>query len=301
MKHSSVPRIVVVTRPSQYQTLLERHGTRNQAKFFVESRGQDLDEVQGWHDRFTSALGEVSRVIPKSWRRVTVDRGSLDRFLFEPGDVVVAVGQDGLVPNVAKYLTGQLVIGINPEPDRQPGILVLHTSEAAGDLIWAAGQRNPQAVQERTMVEARFDDGQRLIALNEVFIGQRTHQSALYRIRVDSDEERHSSSGIIVSTGTGATGWASSVNREREQKMHMPAPSDPALAWFVREAWNSPWTGVSLSGGRLAADQNLEVISEMSETGVVFGDGIEDDCVHFGWGQKLTVGTAKHRLQLMAA
>jgi len=296
---ASVPRVVIVTRPSQYQDLLARHGTRNQAKFFVTSRGQDLDEVQSWHECFESALHTVLSGIPKSWRRVRVERTLLDRFLFEPRDVVVAVGQDGLVPNVAKYLCGQRVIGINPEPARQPGILVPHVPDQAADLIWAAGNDQSLRIDERVMVEARFDDGQRLLALNEIFIGQRTHQSARYRIRVEASEERHSSSGVIVSTGTGATGWASSVNRERRQAVRLPDPGEKALAWFVREAWASPWTGTSLSGGFLEKDGTLEVTSEMTETGVVFGDGIEDDCVGFGWGQRLTIRAAEHTLQLV--
>jgi len=60
----------------------------------------------------------VLGAIPSDWRRARVDRADLDRFLFEPEDVVVAVGQDGLVANVAKYLTGQPVIGCNPDPKR---------------------------------------------------------------------------------------------------------------------------------------------------------------------------------------
>jgi len=299
VKRASVPRVVVVTRPTAYADLLARHGTRNQAKFFVASRGQDLDEVQGWHACFESTLQTVLAAIPKSWRRVRVERALLDRFLFEPGDIVVAVGQDGLVPNVAKYLRGQHVIGINAQPGRQPGILVPHGAEAAADLIWASGTDQALDIEERTLVEARFDDGQRLLALNELFIGQRNHQSARYRLRVDRDEERHSSSGIIISTGTGATGWASSVNRDRAHAIRLPGPGERSLAWFVREAWESPWTGTSMSGGRLTGEVELEVISEMGDTGVVFGDGIEDDCVHFGWGQRLTVGVAAHTLRLV--
>jgi hypothetical protein len=32
------------------------------------------------------------------------------------------------------------------------------------------------------MVQAELDDGQRLLALNEIFVGHRTHQSARYRL-----------------------------------------------------------------------------------------------------------------------
>jgi NAD kinase len=75
------------------------------------------------------------------------------------------------------------------------------------------------------MAHARLDDGQQLLALNEIFVGHRTHQSARYRIRpADEQEERHSSSGVIVSTGTGATGWARSIQRSAQTGLPPAGP-----------------------------------------------------------------------------
>ena len=86
---------------------------------------------------------------------------------------MLALGQDGLVANVAKYLDGQPVIGLNPEPERFPGVLVSHPPEAVGDLCadLVAGRAG---FEQRTMVRARLDDGQALLALNEIFVGHRT-------------------------------------------------------------------------------------------------------------------------------
>lgn len=127
-------------------------------------------------------------------------------------DVIVVVGQDGLVPNVAKYLDGQQVVGVNADPKAYDGVLVRHTADQAEAAIRRAveGKAKPEV---RTMVEARLDDVQRLLALNEIFLGHRTHQSARYRIAVEGANERHSSSGVVVATGTGATGWARSIHR----------------------------------------------------------------------------------------
>src|SRR5690606_19622356 len=97
-------------------------------------------------------------------------RELLDRFLFEPEDVVVALGQDGLVANVAKYLAGQPVIGVNPDPGRYDGVLVRNPPQAVADLLDAAVAGRAR-VERRTMAAASLDDGQHLIALNEVFIG----------------------------------------------------------------------------------------------------------------------------------
>jgi len=55
------------------------------------------------------------------------------------------------------------------------------------------------------MARARLNDGQELLALNDLFIGRRTHVSARYALRVGDYVEDQSSSGIIVSTGAGST------------------------------------------------------------------------------------------------
>jgi hypothetical protein len=225
-------------------------------------------------------------------------RTDLDRFLFEPGDVVVTVGPSGLVANVAKYLAGQPVVGVNPDPSRDGAVLAPHLSADAGVLIRAAAAgRAP--LRERTMVEARLDDGQRVLALNEVFLGHASHQSARYLLSCRDGREHQSSSGIVVTTGTGATGWGRSIGLERHTALDMPAPDEPQLDWFVREAWPSPTFGTTLTEGIVGADESLEVVSELDEGGVVFGDGIEADRVDFGWGVRASVRVAPRRLRLV--
>ena len=189
MDSSVQPRVVLVTRTSEYEALLARHGTREQARFFLETRGQSIDDVEARHRLLETAVQTASSAIPAAWRRSRALRDDLDRFLFEPDDLIVAVGQDGLVANVAKYLDGQPVIGLNPDRSTNEGVLVPHPPEAAGDL-YALVARGDAAFEERTMVGATRDDGEELVALNELFIGHRSHQSARYRIACAGREER---------------------------------------------------------------------------------------------------------------
>jgi len=151
------------------------------------------------------------------------------------------------------------------------------------------------------MVSARLDDGQSLVALNEIFVGHRSHQSARYRLRLGNREERQSSSGLIVATGTGATGWAKSINGERAHPLQLPNPTDWALALFVREPFPSISTGTSLGGGLIDRQGQLEIVSEMDDGGVVFGDGIEDDRLDFAWGMHVRIEVAEQRLRLVRA
>lgn len=292
------PRVILVSRRSELDELLARHGTLAAARHFLRGRGRDVAEVASRHAALQETLTEVSAAVPPDWRRGGVDRADLPRFLFEPGDIVVAVGQDGLVANVSKYLTSQPVIGVDPNPGRNPGVLVRFPASALQRLLPAVAAGRA-AVQRRTMVAARLDDGQELVGLNEIFLGHPTHQSARYVLAAGDRRERQSSSGLVIGTGTGATGWCASIAADRQWSGDLPGPEEPALAWFVREAWPSPVTGTNLTGGRLRADQELAADCETDRM-VVFADGVESDHLSLTWGQRVRVRVADRRLALVA-
>lgn len=295
----AAPRAVVVTRPTEYEDLLARHGTRRAVAFFLEQRGQDLDGLDGRHGRHQAALASVAAAVPDEWRRSTVRRDDLDRWLFEADDVIITVGQDGLVANVAKYLGGQPVIGVNPEGSQGP-LARTRAAEVARLLAKiGAGGRTAVATELRSMVEVVADDGQMLRALNDVYIGSTGHQSARYDLVQDDGRlEPQSSSGIVVGTGTGSTGWCASLWNDRRPEWRLPDAAADRLCWFVREAWPSPTTGVTLTSGLLDRGDVLRLVVR-SDGLVVFGDGIEGDRIELLWGQELTVGVASTELRLV--
>ncbi|WP_030723717.1 inorganic polyphosphate kinase [Streptomyces sp. NRRL F-2580] len=297
---SLAPRAVLVHRRTEYEELLGRHGTHGQAAFFLSSRGRSIDEVVRRHERTRQALREVAAAVPLTWRSSRVERADLDRFLFAPEDVVVVVGQDGLVANTAKYLRGQPVVGIDTDPGRNPGVLVRHRCADAAALLRAATAAGGRA-EELTMVEAVADDTQRLLALNEIYLGSPGHQTARYRLGSDGEDgqgEAQASSGVLVGTGTGATGWLRSLWLERGRPAGLPAPCDRRLLWFVREAWPSPATGTTKVAGELVRGQGLQLTVE-SDRIVVFGDGMESDALELTWGQSVRLGIAETSLRLV--
>jgi hypothetical protein len=152
------------------------------------------------------------------------------------------------------------------------------------------------------MVEATVGDrtaGLTLTALNEIYLGSPTHQSARYELTLpDGRTEPQSSSGLLTGTGTGATGWLLSAAQERHSPLALPTPTAHALGWFVREAWPSPTTGATLTEGVLESDQSLSVLVR-SESLVIFGDGIESDRIPLTWGQTVTITPAPRTLRLV--
>lgn len=300
---SLAPRVVVVHRRTEREQIVREQGTWEQAKFQARLRKSSvaLSDVSARYDASESALQTVSAAIPSAWRRGAVEREDLDRFLFEPEDVVVVVGQDGLVANVAKYLDGQPVIGIDPTPGNGLGVLVRHGARDCARLLHAVTDGRADE-QRRTMVEAVVDDretGLTLTALNEIYLGSPTHQSARYELTLpDGRTEAQSSSGLLASTGTGATGWLLSVAKERRSPLALPTPETRGLGWFVREAWPSPTTGADLTEGVLEGDQALKVLVR-SDSLVIFGDGMESDRIQLAWGQTVTLTPATRTLRLV--
>lgn len=291
------PRVVIVTRSTEYAALLEAHATRGQAEFFLRSRGQDIAEVEARDVLQQAALAAAKRAVPPDWSFAHVTREDLSRFLFADNDIVVALGQDGLVANLAKYLDGQPVIGISPDPERTEGILTPGHVAALPQLLSDVSRERAEMIS-RTMVQAETGEGMVLRALNELFVGHRSHQSARYDIMVDGQSEFQSSSGIIIATGTGLTGWARSIMTATDRVFSLE-PNARTAAFFAREPWPSRTSGCAISAGVIDAPASLTVRSHINEGGVIFADGIEDDFLPFNWGVEAQIGISRGCLNMV--
>jgi NAD kinase len=203
-------KLVIVTRRTRLQDLIARFNTRGQARFYLEHAGVDFSDYEREHDTYEAALERLRRDLEFGVPRQLLDRDLVPTYTFGPGDLVVTLGQDGIVANTAKYAGAQPIVGVNPDPERFDGVLLPFTVNEARSAV-AACFESQARVRAVTLAEAKLEDGQRLLAFNDLFIGAQTHVSARYRIRVGDTDEKQSSSGVLVSTGVGSSGWMSSV------------------------------------------------------------------------------------------
>jgi NAD kinase len=110
-----------VTRKTE---LIERFNTLAQAKFYIEHAGRNFQEYQLEDEAYRQSADVVRRSIEVGLKVQEIDRGLVPTFTFLPADLVVTLGQDGLVANTAKYVGKQPVIAVNPDPERFDGILL---------------------------------------------------------------------------------------------------------------------------------------------------------------------------------
>lgn len=304
---------MVVTKPSRLAELLRRH-SRGQLRFLLDRRGESLAEYEEEDLRGRVALDRVLGSVPRELPREVIPRDLVPRYLFRPSDLVVTIGPDGLIVNVAKYLAAQPILAVNPDPARIDGTLARFHPEVVGAAI-AAALRGTCDVDALSLARARIGDGQELLAVNDFKVGRRDQVSSRYRIRYRGKEERQSSSGIIVSTGVGSTGWIRSIvtgafaiadacgwtkpARVRSEFQVPFAWDAHHLLFAVQEPFPSRATKTGHAFGRLEEGEELVVVSEMAEGGVIFSDGIADDAIPFNAGMTLTISLADRRATLI--
>jgi len=305
---SAFEKIVVVTKKTGLEELVERFNTREQARFYLEHMGASFDEYQQAHDTYHESLQTLGGALPSTIRSQFIERSFLPTFTFGERDLVLTLGPDGLVVNTAKYLTGQPLLAINPDRRRIDGVLIPFRIEDAAYTLHRV-LNGHFSLKRVCMAKAQLSDGQTLYAVNDLFIGQATHVSARYRLSVHGQSEDQSSSGIIVSTGAGSTGWLRSVVTGAMHIAKTMAPEtmvvesqsdcrfDPqteALHYAVREPIVSNVSGARLVFGRIEGDDELEITSQMPQNGVIFSDGIEEDYLEFNSGVTARISVAEN-------
>jgi hypothetical protein len=246
-------------------------------------------------------------------KQQVIDRSLLPTYQFGLRDLVLTIGPDGLVVNTAKYLAEQQILAINPDPARIDGVLVPCSVAEVGQWVERA-LRGSARVARVAMAQATLNDGQTLYAVNDLFVGARTHVSARYALELSGQREQQSSSGIIISTGAGCTGWMRSVvtgayqvaRHFAEIEKEEPASEQLALGWesdrlwyAVREPFLSKTSQARLVFGQLRAGERLVVTSQMPDYGVIFSDGIEADYLAFNSGLIASIGLADRRAHLI--
>lgn len=303
-------KIVLITRQTRLEGLIQRFNTKAQARFYIQQSGGNFQIFEQEHDTYYKAVHEIQKRLQLFLKVQTIERSFLPTFLFTEKDLIVTIGIDGLVVNTAKYLNGQPLIAVNPDPIHIDGILLPFTVNQISSILEAV-LKGQHRIRPITMAEVQLNDGQRLRAFNDLFIGTKSHTSARYQIKLGNQLEKQSSSGIIVSTGAGSTGWMSSIMHMANGLIRQFSSSHPTiqpvqlpwederLLFAVREPFVSKTTSASIVCNYITSHQPLIIESEMPESGVIFSDGVEADFLEFNAGSIATISLSQVKTNLV--
>lgn len=304
----SIEYAIIIKNKTRLEALIERFNTKAQAKFYIERSGGDFNDYEKEHETFHNSLSTVQRNLSAILKNKIVERSFLPSFIFNQQQVVITVGQDGLVANTAKYVKGIPIVAINPDEERFDGVLLPFN---LNNFIPAVEKVISKTYSSKltSFAEAKLNDGQRLLAFNDLFIGASSHVSARYKITYKNKTENQSSSGIIVSTQSGSTGWLSSIfnmsfgihnfiEKDNANRKNARLKEDQLL-FAVREPFASKRTQIDTTVGIVTRQSTLVIESYMPANGVIFSDGIETDFLKFNSGSIATIGIANEKANLV--
>jgi len=279
---------IIIKNKTRLEALIERFNTKAQAKFYIESSGGNFQEYVDENDQFYQSFLEIQTKLSKVIKNKVIEKEFVPSYIFSEKNLIIVVGQDGLVANVAKYSRNIPIVAINPDEERYDGVLLPFNVKNFLNGVNSVLNEKFSSKKMR-FVEAVLNDGQKLLAVNDLFIGMSSHASARYKIMLNGKEENHSSSGIIVSTKTGSTGWLSSIFNMAfgilgSKKLQYPKLNDDDLYFAVREPFKSIRTQTEICGGIIKKGNQLKIESLMPNNGFIFSDGIEQDFLQFNSG-----------------
>lgn len=297
---------IIVKSKTRLETLIERFNSKAQAKFYIEKLGGDFEEYEVEDKIFKSSLNSLQTQLSKVIKNKTIDRQYVSSYIFSRKNIIVVLGQDGLVANTAKYSDNLPIIAVNPDIKRYDGVLLPFntTNFIQGVENVMTNKYNSKIM---SFAEAKLNDGQRLLAFNDLFIGASSHVSARYKITFKNKIEQHSSSGVIVSTRAGSTGWLSSIFNmaygvtnmfEKNLILKQPKLKENDLLFAVREPFKSMRTQTEMTAGIIRND-TLTIESFMPNNGIIFSDGIEKDFLNFNSGSIAEIGIAKETANIV--
>jgi NAD kinase len=297
-------KIIIVHRPTRLDSLVAKFNTRQQAKFYVEHLNADFSDYELEHEVYYSELDKLSKISQQIGNVQLLGWKYLPNFMFGKKDLVITIGQDGLVANTLKYLDDQKLIGINPDFNRWDGLLSQFSVDES-ELIIKQTLNDESVIKQVTKAKVQLSDNQTLYAVNDFFIGVKNHSSARYSITVDNSVEHQSSSGIIVSTPLGRSGWMKSVlagasgitNKLTKQTKVIKEKSTSdwsknQLTFAVREPFPSINTSTNMVFGTIKSDTQFSIESKMGENGFIFSDGIQEDYLDFNYSVVANISVA---------
>ncbi len=298
---------IIVKKKTRLESLIEHFNTKAQAKFYIERLGGNFEDYELEHETFYDSLNSLQTQLSQVIKHKTVERSFMPSFIFSEKNIIIVIGQDGLVANTAKYSQGLPLVAVNPDRERYDGVLLPFDTS---DFIVGVEKVMSNTYHSKTMrfAEAKLNDGQRLLAFNDLFIGTSSHISARYKISFNGKTEEHSSSGLIVSTPAGSTGWLSSIFNmaygitrmfEKNLTPKRPQLRDNELLFAVREPFQSIRTQTGITAGVIKDHSSLTITSLMPTCGVIFSDGIETDFLKFTSGLIATIGIAQETAKIV--
>lgn len=225
--------------------------------------GIDIEKEQKSHDYHHKCLENVINLFKKHGTSPGVIRKqNISKSDFDDNnwDLIVGVGGDGTFIDIARYIRNSTpVFGIKSTPSSYGGHFYTHFGNAE-EHIERLFQKDYEVI-ERTRIEGKmfegkaFDDEFTDVSLNEIYVGDK-FATGFSKLTLDdkTGQFESGSSGLVVSTYSGRTGWYDHINvwedNPREMELVRKAFEDAGLPYREVQCLNAKFKDNETDIGR---------------------------------------------------
>lgn len=266
-------RIVVVPKLSKFECDMQRFGL-GEADLIIkyEAEHAPVERILSSHYAQRQALDTLRRVFSP---RQFCPRDDLSAEKVEGADLVIAHGGDNHFQFISHAITDGFILGVNSDPLRSEGALVSHSSEELLAVLNALA-RGDYRIEEWTRLEGSVNGVPLPRVISEYFLGERDRlEMSRYNLRFKGFEEEQKGSGIIISTGSGSTGWYDSEISDYIRGVDVFMRTQPVAKLFVTAPYRGRLTQPTRRQQIVRPGDELVVGSLNDSEGIVGCDAIE--------------------------
>lgn len=258
-----------------------------------KSAGIDWEKVLSAYGRQLQSFDKVMSVVKNAQ---VIEGRSLKRDFCKIGALVIILGGDNYFQYVSHFLDTQFVLGVNSDPERSEGVLTAFDDQSFAQVFEKV--RNGQFIlEEWSRLEVSLN-GQKInsLAISEVYIGSwERFNISKYVLSFKGEEEEQKSSGVLIATGAGSTGWFRSATGGDNI---FPKTAKEAR-FFVTEIFRGKHHLGKISKGVIKPGEKLEITSLGKHKNVV---SIDSKLNHdFPRGSKVSIEFSDKQLKVIVA
>lgn len=291
-------RILVVQKKTKFELDMEIYSSLDEYKKICKLQNFLFDRIFQSHQRQEESREYLRKqVIPQAR---FIFRDELSTINMDDFDLVISLGGDNHFTFVAHQVFPKIILGLNSDPDTSVGALLGFSTESFENLVQNAWKS--ATIEEWSLIHTTltYPDGRVVHTFPSVSeISIRNNSPDLisrYLIQFKDEIEEQKSSGLLLYTGAGSTGWVASCYPKKTG----PFPKDQRyFQVYAREPRRKDKTYEHFRWIDFRVEDSVEVVSEMN--GGISIDSLAERYYLFPPGTKAEFTLGKTRLKVVIA
>jgi NAD kinase len=274
--------IVVVAKRSRFERESQNLNLSEEALLArYDAIGESGSRLFGSHVRQREALQICKREL--SDEQVVRVEDLAKRLASGKVHAVIALGGDDFLKLASQFVKDTPVLGVNSDPSFSHGVLLSTHIDQIQQVICAL-ESGHYRIEPWARIQLTIDGHELSPALNDVVLGKRDfRQMSRHELEFRGERIIQRSSGILVASGAGSTGWFSSAGLYLGREDRSFPREAPYLRFELREpqvriATEDGIRSVSLpphTEGTLLPGESLRITSLNDDDGIASRDSID--------------------------